>query len=51
MQFPLDADDEGFASIQLQVKMKEIYQYFKKWVNGYEVQAVCDFLQSKQNSR
>lgn len=48
---PLDADDEGFASIQLQVKMKEIYQYFKKWVNGYEVQAVCDFLQSKQNSR
>jgi len=48
---PLDADDEGFASIQLQVKMKEIYQYFKKWVNGYEVQAACDFLQSKQNSR
>ena len=44
---PLNKDDEGFASIQLHSKMKDIYQYFKKLLNAYEVQAVSDILQSK----
>ena len=43
---PFDTDDEGFASIQLQVKMKDLYLYFKKWVNDYEVQAVHDLLKN-----
>jgi hypothetical protein len=37
---PLDTDDEGFASIHLRVKMDDIYKYFKKLINAYEVQAV-----------
>jgi hypothetical protein len=48
---PLDADDEGFASIQLQVKMKDIYLYFKKWVNDYEVQAVHDLLKNSETKK
>ena len=44
---PLNKEDEGFASIQLHSKMKDIYQYFKKLLNAYEVQAVSDILQSK----
>jgi hypothetical protein len=44
---PLNKDDEGFSSIQLHIKMKDIYQYFKKLLNAYEVQAVSDILQSK----
>ena len=37
---PLDKDDEGFASIRLRVKMDDIYKYFKKLINDYEVRAV-----------
>jgi hypothetical protein len=36
----LDKEDEGFASIHLNVKMDEIYKYFKKMINDYEVRAV-----------
>lgn len=37
---PLDRNDEGFASIQLNVKMADIYKYFKKLINDYEIRAV-----------
>jgi len=37
---PLDHNDEGFASIHLNVKMDEIYKYFKKLINDYEIKAV-----------
>jgi len=37
---PLDKNDEGFASIQLNVKMADIYKYFKKLINDYEIRAV-----------
>ena len=37
---PLDTNDEGFASIALNVKMVELYKYFEKLVNAYEVQTV-----------
>ena len=37
---PLDKNDEGFASIQLNVKMGEIYKHFKKLINDYEIKAV-----------
>ncbi len=36
----LDKDDEGFASIHLNVKLDEIYKYFKKLINDYEIRAV-----------
>jgi hypothetical protein len=36
----LDKDDEGFSSIHLNVRMAEIYRYFKKRVNDYEIKAV-----------
>jgi Nucleotidyl transferase AbiEii toxin, Type IV TA system len=37
---PLDKSDEGFASIHLNVKMDDIYKYFNKLINDYEVRAV-----------
>ncbi len=37
---PLDKSDEGFASIHLNVKMDEIYKYFKKLINDYEIRVV-----------
>ena len=37
---PLDKNDEGFSSIQLNVKMDEIYKYFKKLIDDYEVRVV-----------
>jgi hypothetical protein len=36
----LDKDDEGFSSIHLDVKMDEIYKYFKKLISNYEIRAV-----------
>ncbi len=36
----LDKDDEGFSSIHLNVKMADVYKYFKKMVNDHEVRAV-----------
>jgi hypothetical protein len=36
----LDKQDEGFSSIHLNVKMDDIYKYFKKLVNDYEIRAV-----------
>ena len=36
----LDKNDEGFSSIHLRVKMDEIYNYFKKLINDYEIRAV-----------
>ena len=37
---PLDKNDEGFSSIHLNVKMDEIYKYFKKLINDYEIRVV-----------
>ncbi|WP_089963507.1 DUF6088 family protein [Limnohabitans sp. 2KL-3] len=37
---PLDKNDESFASIQLNVKMTDIYKYFQKLINDYEIRAV-----------
>lgn len=36
----LDKGDEGFSSIHLNVKMDEIYKYFKKLINDYEIRVV-----------
>ncbi len=36
----LNKDDEGFSSIHLNVKMDEIYKYFKKLINDYEIRLV-----------
>lgn len=36
----LDKDDEGFSSIHLNVKMDDVYNYFKKLINDYEIRAV-----------
>lgn len=36
----LDKDDEGFSSIHLNVKMDDVYKYFKKLINDYEVKVV-----------
>ena len=37
---PLDKSDEGFSSIHLNVKMDDVYKYFKKLINSYEIRAV-----------
>ena len=37
---PLDKTDEGFSSIHLNVKMADIYKYFKKLIDDYEIRAV-----------
>lgn len=37
---PVDKNDEGFSSIHLNVKMDEIYKYFKKLINDYEIRVV-----------
>jgi hypothetical protein len=34
---PLDKDDEGFSSIHLNMKLAQIYKYFKKLINDYEI--------------
>ena len=36
----LDKSDEGFSSIHLNLKMDEIYKYFKKLINDYEIRFV-----------
>ena len=37
---PLDKSDEGFSSIHLNVKMADVYKYFKKLIDHYEVRVV-----------
>ncbi|MFZ9758936.1 MAG: nucleotidyl transferase AbiEii/AbiGii toxin family protein [Burkholderiaceae bacterium] len=37
---PLDKSDEGFSSIHLNVKMVDVYKYFKKLIDHYEVRVV-----------
>lgn len=37
---PLDKNDEGFSSIHLNVKIGDVYKYFKKLINDYEINAV-----------
>ncbi len=37
---PLDKNDEGFSSIHLNVKMGDIYKYFMKLINDYEINSV-----------
>ena len=34
---PIDKDDEGFSSIKLNVKLDEIFKYFKRLIDDYEV--------------
>ncbi len=34
---PLDPKDEGFSSIQLDVKMSDVYRYFRQSINDHEV--------------
>jgi Nucleotidyl transferase AbiEii toxin, Type IV TA system len=34
---PLDKNDEGFASINLNVTIEDVYKYFKSLVNDYEI--------------
>jgi len=36
----LDEDDEGFSSIHVSTKMGDIYEYFKKLINEYEIKIV-----------
>ena len=36
----LDQDDEGFSSIHLNVRMDDVYKYFRKLINDYEVRLV-----------
>jgi len=43
---PLDKDDEGFSSIHLKFKLEDIYKYFRKLINEYEVNLVKTFKQS-----
>ena len=37
---PVDKNDEGFSSINLNVRMDEIHKYFKKLINDYEIRVV-----------
>lgn len=37
---PLDKNDEGFSSIQLNIRLDAIYKHFKKLINDYEVASV-----------
>jgi len=37
---PLDKSDEGFSSIHLNVKIDDVYKYFKKLINDYEIRTV-----------
>jgi hypothetical protein len=37
---PLDKDDEGFSSINLNVKLEEIFKYFKRLIDDYEIRMV-----------
>lgn len=37
---PLDKNDEGFSSINLHVKIDEVFKYFKKLIDDYEIRAV-----------
>ena len=37
---PVDKNDEGFSSIHLNVRMDEIYKYFRKLINDYEIKVV-----------
>lgn len=37
---PVDIDDEGFSSINLNVKIDEIFKYFKKMIDDYEIRTV-----------
>ncbi len=37
---PLDKNDEGFSNIHLNVKIEDVYKYFIKLINEYEVNLV-----------
>ena len=37
---PIDKNDEGFSSIRLNVKIEDIYKYFRKLIDDYEVSLV-----------
>ena len=41
---PLDKNDEGFSGIYLNVKMDDVYKYFRKLVNDHEVKVVQQLL-------
>lgn len=37
---PLDKGDEGFSSINLHIKLEDLYKYFRKLVNDFEIRVV-----------
>ena len=37
---PLDKNDEGFSSVLLNIKMEDVYKYFRKLIDDYEVNLV-----------
>ena len=37
---PLDKNDEGFSSIHLNLKIEDVYKYFRKLIDEYEVNLV-----------
>ena len=37
---PLDKYDEGFSSIHLNLKIEDVYKYFRKLIDEYEVNLV-----------
>ncbi|MFL9609341.1 nucleotidyl transferase AbiEii/AbiGii toxin family protein [Methylobacillus sp. Pita2] len=43
---PIDADDEGFNSIQLDIKMEEIYAFMLHCVNQYEIDIAKEIFRS-----
>lgn len=47
----VDKDDEGFASIHLNVKIDDIYKHFKTLVNDHEIRAVQQMLPRREYSR
>ena len=46
----VDKNDEGFASIHLNVKVDDVYKYFKKLINAYEIRAVQQLRPSSRSN-
>jgi hypothetical protein len=45
---PLDKNDEGFSNIHLNVKISDVYKYFKKLIDDYEINAVKNLHPSRK---
>ncbi len=46
----VDKNDEGFSSIHLNVKMDDVYKYFKKLINAYEIRAIQQLRPSSRSN-